>query len=217
MKPYIRIMQCILGCFGFLFFVTYPLNAEQDDQSARAVYLAEMHSLGTQAAYASVNLKEVKRPVRARYTPDPTLVKLAMRIADESGIPRNVMHYHIMRESGYNPRARNPKSTATGLLQLIKGSHEIIAGRRLTKQEHFRLAKNPEYNLRLGAAHIKACMQLLPGASANTLWKRCHVAGHAKVGGRIEIAASYFQTDKNGWLSRGTVAMPWSSPAQRNT
>ena len=214
----IALIQRILGCIGFMFMVAYPLNAEQDDQSARSVYLAEIHSLGSPAAYASVKLsKEVKRPVRARYAPDPSIVKLAMNIADETGIRRDVMHDHIVRESGYNPNARNPKSTATGLLQLIKGSHEAIAGRLLTKEEHFRLAKNPEYNLRLGAAHIKACMELMPGASSYNLWKKCHVQGHRNVGGDIRTAASYFKTDKNGWLSRGTIAMPWSNRAERNS
>lgn len=214
----LKAAQFLLGCVGFMFLVAYPLNAEQDDQSARGVYLAEIHSLGAPAAYASVNIKKnVKRPVRARYTPDPSLVNLAMQIADETGIPRDVMNYHIVRESGYNPNARNPKSTATGMLQLIKGSHEVIAGRILTREEHFRLAKDPEYNLRLGAAHIRGCMQLMPGASANALWKKCHMAGHKNVGGDIRMAASYFKTDQNGWLSRGTIAMPWSTPAARNT
>jgi hypothetical protein len=148
--------------------------------------------------------------VRGSYGPDPTVLAMIHRIADESGIPRETMLFHVKHESGFRPDAKNRRSTATGFLQLIRGSHAAIIGRALTKAEHAVLARKPEHNLRVGAAHIRACMELMPGASAVQLWKRCHIRGHAAVGGRIEMAARFYRPDSQGWLARGSVAMPWS-------
>lgn len=192
-------------------FATSVAYTEADPQGARQVYLAEMHALGAKTQMANVSTEKVRRVVRASYAPDPKLYAMAKRVASEVGVPMEVVSFHIMKESGWRADARNPKSTATGLLQLIKGSHEAISGQLLTKEEHFRLARDPERNLRLGVAHIKACMELMPGASADRLWRSCHVKGHAAAGGRIEMATAYYKTDQNGWLARGSVAMPWSN------
>jgi len=185
-----------------------PATSESDPQSARAFILEEATRFSPQpTAQLAVDRR---RPLRASYAPDPTIVALVDKVADETGIPRAVMRFHVARESGFRPAARNPKSTATGMLQLIRGSHAAIIGRELTKDEHCRRASDPAHNLRVGAAHIKGCMALMPGASADRLWKGCHIRGHAAAGGRIEIAARMYRPDAQGWLSRGSVAMPWA-------
>ncbi len=156
------------------------------------------------AAPAAGRAVERRRPVRGSYGPDPAIFALVQRAADEAGIPRDVMNYHVKRESGFRPDARNPKSTATGLLQVVKGSHEAIIGRKLTLSEHVSLMRQPAYALRVGAAHMRACADLTKNLYA------CHYHGHARFGGRIEMAARYFKPDSNGWLDRGSVAMPWA-------
>jgi len=116
----------------------------------------------------------------------------------------------IQQESGGNARARNPASTATGLGQFIRGTHAAILGRPLTLAEHVSLASVPEHNAALTAAHLRACMDRMPGASPAAVWRGCHYYGLANVGSRTEHARAYFRTDNNGWLERGSVAMPWA-------
>lgn len=161
------------------------------------------------AARLERNAVDRRRPVRGSYGPDPTILALVDRVASEIGIPTSVMREHVRRESGFRPAARNPRSSATGLLQVVKGSHEAIIGRKLTMAEHVRLSSDPEHSLRVGAAHMRACMGLMPGASPAKLYG-CHYHGHARFGGRIEMAAAFYRPDRNGWLARGSVAMPWS-------
>ena len=136
--------------------------------------------------------------------PNPQIVALVDSVADQSGLPRHVMHDHVRRESGYRPDAKNPQSTAKGLLQVIHGSHEAIVQRRMSRAEHFRLMADPVYALRVGAAHMKACQQLV-GNDARRLYS-CHYNGHARFGGRIQMAAAHFTPDNAGWLQRGSVA-----------
>jgi hypothetical protein len=145
---------------------------------------------------------------------DPRLYARVTHAAYAHGIPKDVMHYHVKRESSYNPRARNPRSTATGLLQVVKGSHEAIIGRRLSLQEHISLMSDVDHGLSVGAAHIRGCMQLMPNASPHALWKRCHYYGHGNVGGSIQIASAHYQKpSSSGWLQTGSVAVPWSREA----
>lgn len=156
------------------------------------------------AAPTAQRAVERRRPVRGSYGPDPAILAMVTRAADEAGISRADMIYHVKRESGFRPDARNPKSTATGLLQVIKGSHEAIVGRRMSHAEHFALMKQPAYALRVGAAHMRLCADLTKQTYA------CHYNGPGRFGGRIEMAARYFKPDASGWLDRGSVAMPWS-------
>lgn len=135
------------------------------------------------------------------------IIAMVNAAADRADLPREVMHDHVRRESDYRPDARNPRSTAKGLLQVIHGSHEAIVGRRMSRTEHFRLMADPAYALKVGAAHMKACQQLV-GNDARRLYA-CHYHGHARFGGRIQMAAMHFQPDAGGWLSRGSVA--WMS------
>jgi hypothetical protein len=149
-----------------------------------------------------------------RFNARGDIVALVDKVADQTGVPRHVLHEHVKRESGYQPSARNPKSTAKGLTQPVRCSHAVIIGRdcrTFTKSEHFRLASDPSHNLRVGAAHIRACMALMPGASARELWRNCHVKGHGAVGGNIQMAAAYFKPNAGGWLTQGSVAMPWAN------
>lgn len=179
-----------------------------DPQSARA-FITEQAAIFSARPTEQVAVAR-RRPVRGSYGPDPTIVALVDRAADRAGVPREIARFHVARESGFRPDARNPRSTATGLLQVIHGSHEAIVGRRMSRAEHFALMRQPDYAMRVGLAHVRACMDRLPGASAHRLWTGCHIKGHAAVGGRIEMARLHFQPDAAGWLNRGSVAMPWA-------
>lgn len=156
------------------------------------------------AAPTAQRAVERRRAVRGSYGPDPAILAMVTRAADEAGLSRADMIYHVKRESGFRPDARNPKSTATGLLQVIHGSHEAIVGRRMSRAEHFALMKQPAYALRVGAAHMRACKDL------TTRLYDCHYHGHARFGGRIEMARRYYKPDAGGWLEKGSVSMPWA-------
>jgi hypothetical protein len=157
------------------------------------------------------------RQMRTR-TADPTLVSIVDREADRFGVPRDVARFHVARESSWNPSARNPASTAKGLMQPVRGSHAAIIGRALDTRQHLRLAADASHNAAVGMAHIRACMDFMPGASAAALWRRCHVAGHGNVGGSIRRAREHYArvVENRGWLAAGSVALPadmsaWSS------
>lgn len=154
---------------------------------------------------------------RAQRARPAALVALVDRWADRFGVPREVARFHVDHESGWLVRARNAKSTATGLFQPVRASHAAIIGRDpigFSVAEHIALASDPEENVKVGLAHIRACMDFMPGASAAALWRRCHVAGHRAVGGDIRVARAYFArvvgSGSPGWLSIGSVAMPWA-------
>lgn len=180
---------------------------EADPQSARA-FITEQAGFFAPVATAQVASKR-RHGVRGSYAPDPTIVALVDRAADQAGLDRAVVRYHVARESSFRPDARNPRSTAKGLLQVIRGSHEAIVGRRMSLEEHLRLMAQPEYAMRVGLAHMKACVALMPGASVKQVYA-CHYHGHGRFGGRIQMAAAYYRPDAGGWLARGSVAMPWS-------
>jgi Transglycosylase SLT domain len=124
---------------------------------------------------------------------DANLVATVYASADRFGVPRHIAHYHVDRESGWNVTAKNPASTATGLFQMIRGSHAEIIGKPLTRQEHASLARKPEHNANVGMAHIRACMDAMPGASEHALWKKCHYYGHSNVGTSIKVARAHYQ------------------------
>ncbi|HKY44757.1 MAG TPA: transglycosylase SLT domain-containing protein [Pyrinomonadaceae bacterium] len=46
----------------------------------------------------------------------------ALAAADRYGVPRNMFLWQIGAESGWNPTARNPASSATGIAQFTKGT-----------------------------------------------------------------------------------------------
>jgi hypothetical protein len=124
---------------------------------------------------------------------DPAIRAVVYREADRFGVPHHIVNEHVRRESGWNVYAANPTSSARGLFQLIRGSHAEIVGRNLSYQEHRKMAFDPVHNARLGMAHIRACMDAMPGASAERLWKKCHVQGHASVGTSIKAARIHYQ------------------------
>jgi hypothetical protein len=147
--------------------------------------LAFWQSQNKVAAPLEIRTDKVKRG-------DPAIRAAVYREADRFGVPRHVVDEHVRRESGWNVYAANPSSTARGLFQLVRGSHAEIIGRPLSYQEHRRMAFDPTHNARLGLAHIRACMDAMPGASAERLWRRCHVQGHAAVGTSIKAARDYY-------------------------
>lgn len=144
----------------------------------------------------------------------PAIAEMASLVdteADRFALPRELVHYHIRRESSYDPVARNPRSTAKGLTQIIRGTHGAITRQPLTRGEHFAKASDPTHNLRVGLAHVAAAYRANPGWSADRLWRRCHVAGLANCGTSLNEAARIYEsvTTRSGWIQLGSVA--WSS------
>jgi len=118
--------------------------------------------------------------------------QIVMRTAGRYGVPAHVADYHARRESGYRAAARNPKSTAKGVLQVVKGTHEAIIGRRLTLQEHLQLMSDPKHGAAVGMAHIAACFEARPNWTAGQLWQRGHVAGLRSCGTTLDRAAEIY-------------------------
>jgi len=144
------------------------------------------------------------RPERQRRA-DPQTVAMVDTMADRFGVPRAVARLHVDRESGWNVAAKNPASTATGLFQPIRGSHAAIIGRPLSHEEHRALAVRPEHNAAVGLAHIRACMDAMPRASAERLWRGCHVKGHAAAGTSIAAARAHYARVVEGTAFPRTV------------
>ena len=144
---------------------------------------------------------------------DPRLVAMADAVADRFGVPRHTIRFTVMKESGWNPNAKNPNSTATGLGQPIVGSHSAIIGRPLTRAEHATLARNPAHNLSVTAAHIRACQDARPNWSAERLWRECHIKGHANVGTSIKAArAHYRRVIEGGYEQARDINAPVLTP-----
>jgi hypothetical protein len=92
--------------------------------------------------------------------------------------------------------------------------------RGFSAAEHVSLASRAERNVQVGLAHVRACMDFMPHADAAALWRRCHVAGHAKVGGDIRRARAHFvrvvgSHPSPGWIATGS-AVPWSAAPDRS-
>lgn len=197
-----------------------PAIPEHDPDSAREVYLRERFAL---LAPAVVSGPAPARKAR-RVAPPPALAAIVDRWADRFGVPRDIARFHVAHESSWNVRARNPRSSATGLFQPVRASQAAILGRDqrdFTTAEHVALARDPELNAQIGLAHIRACMDFMPNATAAALWRRCHVAGHAAVGGDIRRARAHFARvvgagPAAGWVALGS-AVPWITLPDRSS
>lgn len=138
---------------------------------------------------------------RRAYAP---VVDIVGQQARAFGVPEKIAYYHALRESGFNPAAKNPRSTAKGTLQIIKGSHAAIVGRNLSLAEHLALAGDPYHGTRVGMAHIAAAYRARPHWSADQLWRRCHVAGLNNCGTSLEEAAAIYRGSAPMLASRFT-------------
>ncbi len=118
--------------------------------------------------------------------------QLAIRAGERLGIPAHVTSYHVAKESGGNQYARNPKSTATGLAQVVYRTHIAITGEQLSKQEHFRLATDPVRSANIMAAHIAACREQRPDWSPTQLHRLGYMAGLANCGSSLNRAAQHY-------------------------
>ena len=131
------------------------------------------------------------------FDPTPTAARSAVKqivlnTASRYGVPAHVADYHARRESGYRAAARNPHSTAKGVLQVVKGTHEAIIGRRLTLNEHLHMMSDPVHGAAVGMAHIAACMESRPHWTPGQLWQRGHVAGLRSCGTSLDRAAEIY-------------------------
>jgi hypothetical protein len=133
---------------------------------------------------------------------------MADATADRCGVPRHHVRFTVLNESGWNPFAKNPKSTATGLTQPIIGSHSAIVGKQLTREEHRKLAHDPQHNLNVGVAHISACYKARPNWTAKQLWWNCHVQGHAAAGTSIQVARAEYARVVQGYTYMASMYAP---------
>lgn len=171
----------VIIAFMFAFALLGAPAARADDAGVKTFFLSPARSSLPDAVTGA-------RSQGRASLPSDQILRLITRQARLVGVPVEIALDHARRESGYRCAARNPRSSATGLFQLIDGSAAAIAGRAVSRAERMDCA----LGARLGLAHIRACMDLMPGASSLALWRRCHVGGHARVGGNIHHAAKYF-------------------------
>jgi len=123
--------------------------------------------------------------------------KIVARVARDMGVRNEVAVFAVKKESNYNCKARNPSSTATGMLQVVRASAAAIVGRPVSRAE----LQDCEFGTAVGMAHLALCQDLLPGRSPYTIWRDCHYWGPANVGGDIRDAhkfyMSYLQIERN--------------------
>jgi hypothetical protein len=173
--------------------ISTPAVTEPDSQSARA-FQQEQAGYLSPVTLAMDRRHAAREPNRGR--PVSQLAEanyqIAVRAGNRIGVPESYTRFVVAKESGGNAAARNPASTATGLGQFIRGTHAAIIGRPLTLAEHVSLASVPEHNAALTAAHLRACLDAMPGASPAALWRNCHYYGLANVGGSIDRARSHY-------------------------
>lgn len=173
--------------------IATPAITEPDPQSARA-FQEEQAGFLSPVTLAMDRRHAAREPNRNR--PISQLAEanfqIAVRAGNRVGVPESYTRFVVAKESGGNAAARNPASTATGLGQFIRGTHAAIIGRPLTLAEHVSLASVPEHNAALTAAHLRACLDAMPGASPAVVWKSCHYQGLGNVGGSIDRARAHY-------------------------
>jgi soluble lytic murein transglycosylase-like protein len=59
---------------------------------------------------------------KASKTPNPEVQKLVTQVAKEHGVDPALAHAVVQVESRYDCNAKNPKSTATGAMQVLRGT-----------------------------------------------------------------------------------------------
>lgn len=109
------------------------------------------------------------------------------QMAEAVGVRPSLAIYVMRRESGGRLDARNPRSSATGAMQVIDGTAANIAGRPVSRAE-----RKTQLGIALGVAYLKTCQMALPGVSDAATWTRCYVTGHGNVGGNITHARTAF-------------------------
>jgi hypothetical protein len=131
----------------------------------------------------------------------PKLSQMIKKVSKVGGVPQPLIHDHVRRESSYSCTAKNPVSSATGPLQVIKGSNEAITGEYYSsKQAHVNALKSDcEKALKIGVSHMKQCMHIHPRRLMETdlaysarIWKNCHVRGHGNAKGGIAGANAHY-------------------------
>lgn len=114
----------------------------------------------------------------------------AAEYAHAVGVRPSLAQHVLRRESGGSYSAKNPRSSASGPMQVIDGMAAAIAGRPVSRRERM-----SNVGLKLGIAYLKLCQDALPKASDHSIWVRCYVAGHGNVSdGDITPATTAFKT-----------------------
>lgn len=132
--------------------------------------------------------------------------QLVVREAQRQGIDPSVALRIAKLESGFNHRARNPSTGASGLLQLMPRSAEAL------EPGSSRYLFDPEVNARVGVKHMVRCVQ--SGARTGDEIARCHVAGWGGWNRRLRRSAERYKHQyvamyrstrvlDSGWLARG--------------
>jgi soluble lytic murein transglycosylase len=82
----------------------------------------------------------------------------------DAGSPEPALvHALIRQESVFNPAAISPVG-ARGLMQLMPGTAQQVAGQLGLKHSHARLISDPEYNIKLGTSYLAEMIDRFNGS-----------------------------------------------------
>jgi soluble lytic murein transglycosylase-like protein len=121
------------------------------------------------------------KAVRASSTPSPHIVSLVARHASANGVPSELAHRVIMRESRYNPAARN--RAYWGLMQI---SHATARGIGYRGPAQGLL--DPDTNLRYGMAYLGNAYRVAGGDHNRAV--------------RLYASGYYFEAKRKGMLGQ---------------
>lgn len=114
------------------------------------------------------------------------------------GIPPNMIRAVIRHESGFNPNAKNPNSTAGGYMQLLAGT---ARGLGLSPEQRF----DPWLNIKAGTLYLS---QLYQRYSASPIAAELMLAAYYQGPGKVKdsvpgVARSYVDDVMNHFLADG--------------
>lgn len=193
------------ACIGSMLAARADMGLSED--TSRSIYIQSVAPAPTRFVASSRGMTGVRSYA----------AQLVVREAQRQGIDPAVALRIAKLESGFNPRARNSSTGASGILQLMPRSAEAL------EPGSSRNLFDPETNARVGVKHMVRCVQ--SGARTGDEIARCHVAGwngwNVRLNRRAErykheYVALYRSTqiaDASGWIVRGrgslNVASIW--------
>ncbi len=173
------------------------------DDSSQSIYIVAT----SPAPLAASRFAKTTDGARAR------AINLVAEEARRQGVDPDVALRIANLESGFNANARNRKTGASGLLQLMPASAEAL------EPGSSRLLFDPSVNARVGVRHMVRCMEA--GATTGDEIARCHVAGWRGWNRKLKRWAERYKhqyvamfrkqsapDDKTaGWLARGAGSL----------
>ena len=110
---------------------------------------------------------------------EPSIYNLVTSMAEAHGVDPALAHAVVKVESGYNCSAKNPRSTATGAMQVLKGT-----ARSVGVQGNLRDCRT---GLEAGMRYLKQMVQLAGGSgcAAASAFNRGNVGGCTAYGRKV--------------------------------